>query len=151
MLTRNSNRKTVATRLAGPALGALVALALAQPANAGGPIGIGTNVGAGAHVGAGANLPRVGAATPDANALENANGQFIADRKFGLDRAQERMSEQGAAHQKASVSAKQGDARRARANASARESSRVSAQFAPSPAASAASGVSADASASTKP
>jgi hypothetical protein len=51
-------------------------------------------VGAGASAG-GANASTTGQA--------NANGQFTTDRQFGLDRAQDRMSEQGQAHEKATT------------------------------------------------
>jgi hypothetical protein len=61
-------------------------------------------VNAGANVGAGigsagkpADVP-----SPSTNAIENSNGQFIEDRTFGQDRAAERRSKQGAAHEKAS-------------------------------------------------
>lgn len=165
-----SERKHLTEKLAKPALCLLVAMAFAQSANAGGPLGAGANVGAGVQAGAGATLPRAGvnvggsaamgtgtggriippsaisgvarggsgtvigtganavgggtaaagttvgagagsvastldqevAANPNVRAEENANGQFISDRLFGLDRAQERRSEQGAEHEKAS-------------------------------------------------
>ena len=42
-----------------------------------------------------------GGPPPNSAALENSNGRFSSDRDKGLDRAQERMSEQGRKHQKA--------------------------------------------------
>lgn len=78
-------------------------------AHAGGAAGVGAtlpgsaNMNAGANVGAGvgtANKP-ADVPSPNANAIENSNGQFIEERKFGQDRAAERRSAQGAAHEKA--------------------------------------------------
>jgi hypothetical protein len=87
----------------------LAALAAAQMAFAAGPsAGASANAGVGASANARATAPttgpgmNVGAAAdadPSAKALENANGQFIEDRKFGQDRAQERRSAQGAANE----------------------------------------------------
>ncbi len=39
-------------------------------------------------------------------ALENSNGRFATDRDKGLDRAEDRMSEQGLRHQKATEAQK---------------------------------------------
>ena len=75
----------------------LAALAAAQIAFAAGP---GTGAGARATApttGPGMNVGAAADADPSAKALENANGQFIEDRKFGQDRAQEQRSAQGAA------------------------------------------------------
>lgn len=131
MLSCNLNRKTTVGKLATPALCLLVSLAFAQSASAGGPLGIGANVGAGAQVGAGVNLPRAGAgaavgaagraeaASPNVRALENSNGQIVTDREFGLDRAQERRSEQGAEHEKATEALQKRTARRANLGAAA--------------------------------
>src|SRR5687767_970938 len=94
----------------------LAALAAAQMAFAAGPgagasanVGVGaTSIGAGAAAratapttGPGMNVGAAADAEPNAKALENANGQFIEDRKFGQDRAQEQRSAQGAANEKA--------------------------------------------------
>jgi hypothetical protein len=103
-----------------PLLVALIAgVALAHVTFARGPAGAaaGAQVGAGASGGAGigsgganaggAASAGVGAGaqvnTPNASvrAQENANGRFTEDRQFGLDRARERMSDQGLEHQNA--------------------------------------------------
>src|SRR4026209_2906062 len=94
---------------------ARAAFAFAMPALAG---GLGVGVGANANVNAGVNANANGRGT-SASAVENSNGRFAAERDFGLDRAQERMSVQGKAHSQASVAAKKRAARldTARANA----------------------------------
>ena len=93
-------------------LAALAAASLAGAAFAGGRGGAGAGVGAAAGVGANAGV-NAGANAAGANAGGNAaahvspqgsansNGQFQTDRQFGLDRAQDRMSEEGLEHQKA--------------------------------------------------
>lgn len=108
MASRNLYRGNKARNLARPALCLLVSLAVAQSATAGGPLGVGVNVGtnvnlprASAGVGIGA-AARTEAAAPDVRAVENSNGQIITGRESGPNRAEERRSEQGAQHQKAS-------------------------------------------------
>lgn len=158
MLSYRRKHMTTMAKLAKPALSLLVSLAFAQSASAAGPLGAGVNVGAGVQVGAGANLPRVGAsaggaaaigagagtrvspsgaagaANPSVRALENANGQIVADREFGLDRAEERRSEEGAEHEKASDAPRKRSERQtkpgggASANASTRSSTDASAR-----------------------
>lgn len=93
---------------------ALAAAAYAAPGVAAGPgggasagAGVGAGVGAGAsHVGAGAgvNMGAGPGSNISAAGQANSNGRFATDREFGLDRAQERMSEQGQAHEKATTS-----------------------------------------------
>lgn len=74
---------------------ACIALACAAPALAAGP---GGHAG-GASAGAGVNTAiNAGGRGPSATAMENSNGRFAADREFGRDRAEERMSEQGRTH-----------------------------------------------------
>ena len=92
------------------AIGVLAAFAWAVPAALAGGIGVG--VGANANVNAGVNANANGRGT-SASAVENSNGSFAADRDFGRDRAQERMSVQGKAHSQASVAAKKREDRRA--------------------------------------
>jgi hypothetical protein len=75
----------------------IAALGCAVPALAGGP-----NAAAAAHAGVGASIS-TGSHGPSANAMENSNGRFAADRDFGRDRAEDRMSAQGAAHERAST------------------------------------------------
>lgn len=131
MPARLCRSRSLLKQAAAPALCALAAAVFAQSAIAGGPLGAGARGGVGAQIGAGANVPPVGVGAgaaagvsagvnaradvpvPSARALENANGQFIEDRKFGLDRAQERLSEEGAEHQKATEAVKKKAARRA--------------------------------------
>jgi len=45
-----------------------------------------------------------GSPTPhmSSSAMTNSNGRFATDRDFGLDRAKDRMSKEGLAHEKAS-------------------------------------------------
>jgi hypothetical protein len=64
----------------------------------------GSHAGAGAGAGAGASA---GAGHLSASGQANTNGRYAADRDTGLDRAQDRMSEQGLAHEKASAAAGQ--------------------------------------------
>jgi len=105
-----------------------VAAMFAGPALAGGSLGVGV----GANVNAGVNAGGHGAS---ASAAENANanGRFAADRDFGRDRAEDRMSAQGKAHSQASVAAKKREYRRAdrldtaRANAALAGSAHVDA------------------------
>ena len=94
---------------------AVAALSCAIPALAGGPLGAsagargsaGVGVGAagvGANLNAGANVgASAGSHGPSATATENSNGSFAADREFGQDRARERRSEQGNAHERATT------------------------------------------------
>ena len=50
---------------------------------------------------------------PSSNhALQNSNGRFSTDRETGLDRARERMSEQGLEHEKATDAQKKRSQRR---------------------------------------
>ena len=99
-------------------LAALAAASLAGAAFAGGKGGAGAGVGAAAGVGANAGVnagANAGANAAGANAGGNAashvspqgsansNGQFQTDRQFGLDRAQDRMSEEGLEHRKATT------------------------------------------------
>ena len=58
----------------------------------------GSHAGTGAGAAAGASA---GSGHLSASGQANGNGRFAADRDTGLDRAQERMSEQGLAHEKA--------------------------------------------------
>jgi hypothetical protein len=83
---------------AGAAAGARGGAAVTLPGAAGG-----ANAGGAASVGAGAGTANMPADVPSPNtkALENANGQFTEDRKFGQDRAAERRSDQGEENQKA--------------------------------------------------
>jgi len=46
----------------------------------------------------GANATPSGSPAPNAKALENSNGQFIDERKFGRERADERKSDRSKAH-----------------------------------------------------
>jgi hypothetical protein len=81
---------------AGAAAGARGGAAVTLPGAAGG-----ASAGGAAGVGAGtANMP-ADVPSPNTKALENANGQFTEDRKFGQDRAAERRSDQGEENQKA--------------------------------------------------
>lgn len=127
MSNRYSDRSATMRKLGRPTLVVLVSLAFAQPALAAGPLAAGAGVGA--QVGAGVNAPKVGvgvgttagvsgsagvqanAPQPNARALENSNGGIAPDRSFGLDRAQERMSEQGAEPRKATEAVKKKAAR----------------------------------------
>ena len=87
-------------------VGALAATPVAWSAGPGTYLGMGANPGPGASAATqlsgstsiGANQP---VPSPNSRALENANGQF-ADRQLGLERAQDRMSVQGAEQQRAS-------------------------------------------------
>jgi hypothetical protein len=98
---------------------AVAALSCAIPALAGGPLGVsggargnaGVGVGAagvGANVNAGANADvngsMGGTRAPNATAAENSNGRFAADRDFGRDRAEDRMSDEGRKHQRSGSS-----------------------------------------------
>jgi hypothetical protein len=91
-------------------LAALAAAGIAGAAFAGGKGGAGAGVGAAAGVGANAGV-NAGANAAGGNAgahvspqgSANSNGQFQTGRQFGLDRAQERMSEEGLEHQKATT------------------------------------------------
>lgn len=60
-------------------------------------------VGGGTSRGSSGSSGQDKAANPPANsqASENSNGRFVQDREFGLDRAQERMSDQGLANERA--------------------------------------------------
>ena len=79
----------------------VAAFATAQLAFAAGP-GASANVRTTAPTtGPGMNVGAAADADPSAKALENANGQFIEDRKFGQDRAQEQRSAQGTTNEKA--------------------------------------------------
>ncbi len=53
--------------------------------------------------------------SPKSQAAENSNGRFSTDRDKGLDRAEDRMSAQGTAHEKAATNTKKhlGNARNA--------------------------------------
>lgn len=78
---------------------ALAAAALAASAYAAGPAGVGARAGAGASAGAGVNVgagPGVVHGSGSANVNSNAGGELR-----GLDRAQDRMSDQGLEHWKA--------------------------------------------------
>ena len=87
-------------------LGVLAATPVAWSAGPGTYLGMGANPGPGASATSqlsgsasiGANQP---VPSPNSRALEQANGQF-ADRQLGLERAQDRMSVQGAEQQRAS-------------------------------------------------
>ena len=68
------------------------AAAFSLSAAAGGP-------GGGASGGHGASAP--GGPPASSQASENSNGRFAQDRDKGLDRAEDRMSEQGRTHEKA--------------------------------------------------
>jgi hypothetical protein len=83
---------------AGAAAGAKGGAAVTLPGAAGG-----ANAGGAASVGAGASIANKSEDVPSPNtkALENANGQFTEDRRFGQDRAAERRSEEGAANENA--------------------------------------------------
>lgn len=146
MSNRHSDRSTTMRKLGRPTLVVLVSLAFAQPVLAAGPLAAGAGVGA--QAGAGVNAPRVGvgatagvsgsagvqanAPQPNARALENSNGGIAPDRSFGLDRAQERMSEQGAANQKATDAVTKRAARNAAASSNtSTESSSSAAARAP--------------------
>lgn len=75
-------------------MGGLLLLALSQPVLARG--------GGGAGGGGGGGFSHGSAVGPGAGSAAgaNANGRFAADRDKGLERAQDRMSEQGLTHQK---------------------------------------------------
>ena len=71
-------------------------------ARVGAGVGVGAS-GVGASVNAGANAgANAGSRGPSVNATENSNGSFAADREFGRARAEERMSAEGQAHERAS-------------------------------------------------
>jgi hypothetical protein len=56
--------------------------------------------------GAGGGFSHGSAVGPSSDhALQNSNGRFSTDRDTGLDRARERMSEQGLDHEKATTDA----------------------------------------------
>lgn len=162
MLTRNSDRKSVAGKWTGRALCVLASLAFAQVVTAAGPqagggasagarVGVGGAAGTSIGIGTGAAAAgRVEAASPSTRALENSNGRIVEDREFGLDRAQERMSEQGAEHQKATEAKSKASAQRAKRGASGRSSSAGSADTARTPAAGASSSTSTEGTGSTK-
>jgi hypothetical protein len=79
----------------------LAALAAASFASMGyAQVRAGAGVGVNAGVGAGAN---VGGANASTSGQANANGQFTTDRDFGRDRARERMSAEGRAHEQATT------------------------------------------------
>jgi hypothetical protein len=60
-----------------------------------------TAAGPGGHSAAAPGGPRA-----SSQAQENSNGRFAVDRDKGLDRAEDRMSEQGRKHQKATAAQK---------------------------------------------
>ena len=62
--------------------------------------GFSAGIGAAGKGDRGASAPG-GNPAPNSRAMENSNGRFIQDREFGLDRAAERRSDAGTAHQKA--------------------------------------------------
>jgi len=86
------------------AVAVAAALAASLPALARGP-GVAAGVNAGVGLGAGVNA---GGHGPSAAGMANANGGFAAERQFGLDRAQERMSEQGRVRQRATTAPDKG-------------------------------------------
>lgn len=47
------------------------------------------------------DAPHFGGPASNSKAAANSNGRFASDRETGLDRAAERMSDQGKAHEKA--------------------------------------------------
>ena len=106
------------------AIGVLAAFTWTLPAAMAAGLGLGAN----ANVNA-----KVDGRGPSVNATENSNGRFAADRDFGRDRAEDRMSAQGKAHSQASVAAKKREDRRAdrldtaRANAALAGSAHVDA------------------------
>jgi hypothetical protein len=101
-----------------PALSGGLGLSAGGKTNAGVGVGAaGVGVGANANVNANANA-NADSRGPSASAIENSNGSFAADRDFGRDRALERMSAQGKAHEQATVTDKKRSLReRLRANA----------------------------------
>ena len=119
---------------------ALAATPVAWSAGPGTYLGMGANPGPGASAttqlsgGAsiGANQP---VPSPNSRALEQANGQF-ADRQLGLERAQDRMSVQGAEQQRASEELEQ----RARRSGLARAPGPLSTPASPAAAAESATG-----------
>jgi hypothetical protein len=81
------------------AIGVLATFAWTAPAALAAGLGIGAN----ANVNAGVSARTGGG--PSVSATENSNGRFAADRDFGRDRAEDRMSAEGKAHSQASVAA----------------------------------------------
>ncbi len=77
-------------------IGAALATSLSLTAVARGPGGGGMGLGAGV----GGSLDRAGAAL-SGSAAANSNGRVSQDRDKGLDRAQDRMSQEGLQHEKA--------------------------------------------------
>jgi len=61
--------------------------------------------GGGGPSGGGA-VPHFSGPSPNSAAAANSNGRFATDRDKGLDRAADRMSAEGKAHEKATVAAK---------------------------------------------
>ena len=80
------------------AIGVLATFAWTAPAALAAGLGIGAN----ANVNAGVSARTGGSSV---SATENSNGRFAADRDFGRDRAEDRMSAEGKAHSQASVAA----------------------------------------------
>jgi len=88
---------------AGAGVGANVGVGAGAGVGAGGVgVGAGAGIGAGGNASGGA-MGFSGGAQGSAAAAANSNGRFSADRDTGLDRARDRMSVEGAAHEKATV------------------------------------------------
>jgi hypothetical protein len=68
--------------------------------------GGGGSGGAGGGPAGGGGAPHFGGPSPHSAAAANSNGRFASDRDTGLDRAEDRMSAQGKAHEKATNSVK---------------------------------------------
>ncbi len=62
--------------------------------------------GGGGGGGPAAAAPHSSGPSPRSQAADNSNGRFATDRDKGLDRAEDRMSAQGAAHEKATAKTK---------------------------------------------
>jgi hypothetical protein len=81
-------------------------LGVSQVADARGGGGPGGGGPSGSAPGAGNGAPHFSGPSPNSEAAANSNGRFATDRDKGLDRAEDRMSAQGKAHEKATVATK---------------------------------------------
>ena len=100
VLALGISASTFAGGIAGVGVGAGAGVGAAAGAGAAGA-GMGAGVGAG--VGGGINAGSAPTPHVSGSAITNSNGSISTDRATGLDRATERMSAEGLAHEKATA------------------------------------------------